>query len=155
GNVPAGWLGIKANSVAQLSDAEILPLGLQQKAGVIVRQLAPEGPAAQAGMMVGDIITRLNDFDVAGEADLRAMLSPMPAGQAVTLGAIRNHQVVELKAVLGARPVTEQVPLMNPFDLGFEPIAAQRKQLTQRLVELKSQYRTYQQKPLTRETAEA
>src|SRR5262245_55356478 len=76
GNVPAGWLGIQAKSVAQLSDAEIGPLGLQQKAGVIVRQIAPEGPAAQAGMIVGDIITRLDNFDVAGEADLRAMLSP-------------------------------------------------------------------------------
>lgn len=154
-NVPAGWLGVVGDSVAQLSDADIIVLGLQHRAGVIVRQITPESAAAQAGVMLGDIITRVDDFDVAGTADLRALLSSLPTGQAIKLRAIRDHQPVELKAVLGGRPSTEPPYVMSPFAQVLQPELSERNQLETRLEELKAGFRTYQKSPPSRETSEA
>lgn len=155
GNVPAGWLGVKGESVAQLSDADILVLGLQRRSGVIVREVTPEGAAAQAGIILGDIITRVDDLDIVGTADLGALLSSLPAGQPVKLRAIRDHQPVELKAVLGPRPNTEPRYLMAPFAPGLQPELSERDQLEKRLEELKVSFRSYQKSPPSRETGEA
>jgi S1-C subfamily serine protease len=154
-NVPAGWLGLKGDSVAQLSDGDAGALGLQRKAGVIVRQVTPESAAAQAGIMLSDIITRVDDFDIAGTADLKALLSSLPAGQPVKLLAIRNHELVELKAVLGPRPNNEPEYLLAPFDHSTESAAAERDQLEKRFEELKAKYQSYKNTPPSRETAEA
>jgi len=120
-----------------------------------VRQVTPESAAAQAGIMLGDIITRVDDFDVAGTADLRALLSSLPAGQAIKLRAIRDHQPVELKAVLGGRPSTEPPYVMSPFAQVLQPELSERDQLEARLEELKAGFRTYQKSPPSRETSEA
>lgn len=154
-NVPAGWLGIMGDSVAQLSDADFGALGLQRKSGVIVRQITPESAAAQAGLMLSDIITRVDDSEIAGTADLKASLSSLPAGQAVKLQAIRDHQPVELKAVLGPRPYNEPGYLAAPFDPTFEPALSVRTQLEKRLKELGDIFRAYKKGPPSRETNEA
>jgi S1-C subfamily serine protease len=154
-SVPAGWLGLKGDSVAQLSDLDAGGLGLQRKAGVIVRQVTPESAAAQAGIMLSDIITRVDDFDIAGTADLKALLSSLPAGQTVKLRALRNHELVELKAVLGPRPYNEPEYLPAPFDHSTESAAAERDQLEKRFEELKAKLQSYRNTPASRETNEA
>jgi len=154
-SVPAGWLGVKGESIAQLSDADLLVLDLQRRTGVIVREVTPESAAAQAGIILGDIITRVDDLDIAGTADLGALLSSLPAGQPIKLRAIRNHQPVELKAVLGPRPNTEPRYLMAPFAPGSQPGLSERDQLERRLEELKASFRSYQKSPPSRETREA
>jgi serine protease Do len=155
GNVPAGWLGVIGDSVAQLSDADAGALGLQRKAGVIVRQIKPESAAAQAGIMLSDIITRVGDFDIAGTADLQALLASLPAGQVIELHAIRDHQPVQLRAVLGARPSTEFPYLAAPFAQGLQPGLSERDQLEKRLEELKASFYGYHKSPPSIETSEA
>jgi S1-C subfamily serine protease len=154
-NVPAGWLGMTGDSLTQLSDSDFAMLGVQRKAGVIVRQVTSEGAAAQAGIIANDVIIGLDDFDIAGAADLKATLSTLPAGRAIKLHAIRNHQPLELKVVLGPRPNTEPVYLLTPFDQPWEAASAQRDQLEKRLEELKSRFLAYHKSPQSRETNEA
>jgi S1-C subfamily serine protease len=154
-NVPAGWLGVTGDSLMQLSDSDFAPLGLQRKAGVIVRQVTSESAAAQAGIIANDIIIGLDDFDIAGAADLKATLSTLPAGRAIKLRAIRNRQPLEIKAVLGPRPNSDPVYLLAPFDQSWEAASAQRDQLDKRLEELKSRFRAYHNSPPSRETNEA
>ena len=152
-NVPAGWLGVRGDSVAQLSDADTATLG--RKAGVILRHITPESAAAQAGMMLGDIITRVDDFDVAGTSDLRALLSSLPAGQAIRLSAIRGQQALEFKAVLGPRPGIEPAYGTGPLDQGLQSELSQRDQLEKRLEELIARHHAYQKGPTSREASEA
>ena len=154
-SVPAGWLGVKGDSVAQLSDMDAGVLGLQRKAGVIVRQVTPESAAAQAGIRLSDIITRVNDFDIAGTADLKALLSSLPAGQAIKLRAIRGHELIELNAVLGPRPYNEPEYLPSQFDHTTESLAAERDQLERRFEELKAKLQSYKNTPPSRERNEA
>jgi membrane-associated protease RseP (regulator of RpoE activity) len=106
-------------------------------------------------MMPGDIITRVDDFDIAGTADLRALLSSLPAGQAVTLRAIRNQQAFEFKAVLGPRPSTEPAFGAGPLDQGLQSELSQRDQLEKRLEELIARHHAYQKSPASREASEA
>ncbi len=154
-NVPAGWLGVRGDSVAELSDADFGATGLPRKAGVIVRLVPPESAAGQAGLLQGDVITRVDDFDIAGTADLRAFLSPLPAGQPVRLRAIRDRQPVEITAVLAPRPFTESPSPVALFDQNLHPELSQRDQLEKRLEELKPRFQQYLKGPPTRETQEA
>jgi S1-C subfamily serine protease len=154
-NVAAGWLGMTGDSLSELSDADFAPLGLQRKAGVIVRQVASESAAAKAGIMANDIITGLDDFDITGASDLRASLSTLPAGRVIKLRTIRNHQPLELKAVLAARPNTDPVLSLTPFDQPWEPASAQREQLEKRRDELGIRLREYHKSPQSREANEA
>ena len=154
-SVPAGWLGVSGKSVAELTDADITALGLQRRAGVMVEKVTPESAAAKAGIVGGDIITRVDDFDIAGTADLGALLSSLPAGQSINLRAIRNQKPVELTAVLGQRLSSEQRYLMTPFGSGLQPDLSERDQLEMRLGELIVGIRSYQNKPPSRERNEA
>lgn len=151
-NVAAGWLGARGDGVVQLSDADFSALGLDRRAGVIVREVTPQGPAAQAGLLPADVITSVDGFDIAGTADLKALLAPLPAGQTVKLKALRANQTVELKAVLGARPLTETVSLIDQL---LEPALSQREQLEQRFEELRDLFVAYHKSPASRERNEA
>jgi C-terminal processing protease CtpA/Prc len=81
----------------------------------------------------------------------------LPAGRVVNFAAVRDQKPVEFQVVLAARPVSEPIPLMNPFDQGLEPAVSPRKQLMSRVDELKAQHLAYQKKPRprSRETDEA
>jgi S1-C subfamily serine protease len=154
-NVPAGWLGVSGKSIAELGDADLTALGLQRRAGVMVQKVTPESAAARAGIITGDVITRVDDFDVAGTADLGALLSSLPAGQSIKLRAIRDRQPVELTAVLETRPSSEQRYLLAPFALAMQSDLSERDQLEKRLGELIVSIRSYQKRPPTRDNNEA
>jgi len=154
-NVPAGLLGVTGDSIAQLPESEVSPLGLQLKAGVIVRKITPDSAAALAGIMTGDIITGIDDFDIAGTTEMKALLSSLPAGRTIKVRAIRDHKQVEMKAVLGPCPYDEHAYFFEPFDQSLQSQLSQREQLERRLDELKTQYRAFQKEPRTRDVAEA
>ena len=154
-NVPAGWLGVKGKSIAELPDSDFIALDLPRRAGVQVGEVTPESAAAVAGLVTGDIITRVDGLDIAGTADLGALLSSLPAGQSIKLRAIRNHEPLELQAVLGPRPNNEQQAMMTGFTSGLGPELSERDQLENRLIELQNTFRNYQKSAPSRETREA
>src|SRR5262245_17448155 len=156
GNVPAGWLGVVGYNVSQLSDSDAGALGLGgRKAGVIVREITPQSPAAVAGLKLHDVITKVDDIDVAGTAELKAALSSLPAGYEVKLRALRDQQPVVLKALLAPKPQAQQQLAPLAFDPMLENPAQQREQLQKRFEELKTQARAYQSSPVSRERDEA
>ena len=153
-NVPAGWLGVKGRSLAELTDADFTTLGLERKSGVIV-EVTPESAAARAGILSGDVITRVDDFEIAGTADLGALLSILPSGHSIKLRVLRGHQPVELTATLGARPNNDSRYLMMPSASTLQPDVYERDQLLERLEELKIRFNAYLSSPRTKENAEA
>ncbi|HEX8186438.1 MAG TPA: PDZ domain-containing protein, partial [Blastocatellia bacterium] len=155
GNVPAGWLGAKGDSVAQLPDGEIGALGVPRKAGVIVREVVPESPAAKAGMMPNDVIIGVDNFDIAGAADLSALLMTSPEGRKVKLRTIRNRQPVELDVMLGARPNSDIAYSTLVIEQRWEASLSPRNQLDARLEELKTQFIRYRAMARSRERDEA
>jgi len=139
-SVPAGWLGAKGHSIALLSDTERGALGLNNKSGVIVRQVLPNSPAATGGLLPNDVILGIDNIDIISEVDLGALLSSMPSGRNIQLRVLRNSEPVKLGVVLGAKAYTgPNLDLLgSQRQWGVE--LSKRDEMENRLNELAIQY---------------
>lgn len=155
GNVPAGWLGATGENVSQLTDNEASTLGLDNKSGVIVRQITQGSPAATCGILPNDVIIGADTFNIAGTADLTALLQSSPEGRKITLRALRNHQPMEFTAQLGARPDNAWGYSIDIFESHLEPLTSQREDILRRLEELKREHWNLQKLPSSKDAIEA
>jgi S1-C subfamily serine protease len=73
--------------------------------GVLVVSIDPDGPAARAGLLVGDIVVAWNAEQVDQVRDIMRLLGSESAGKTVDLGLIRGGTPMPLKVVIGERPV--------------------------------------------------
>jgi S1-C subfamily serine protease len=67
-------------------------LRIETPTAVEVMYVAPNGPAAQAGIHSGDVIFRLDDKAVGTVDDMRRYLERLPDGARVRVGLIRTAQ---------------------------------------------------------------
>lgn len=103
GETRRGWLGVK---IQDLTPDMAEALGLAAEAGAMVTDV-PEGPAKDAGMKAGDVIT---SFDGAGIEDTRGLVrrvAEAPAGQPVDVIVQRDGEPVTLSVTLGRRELAE------------------------------------------------
>ena len=77
-----------------------------QTAGATVGQLASGGPAADAGLRAGDIVTKLGDRTVADSNDLVAAIAAHQPGDRVQLTAKRGSDTVQVTVTLGTQPAS-------------------------------------------------
>lgn len=153
-NVPAGWLGAVGVSLSQLSEVEIQSLGVERKTGVVVREVLPDSPAAASGLKLNDVIVGVDGWDVVGVPDLKAMLGWSPAGQKISLKAIRDRQPLSVSVVLGAR---SDATLASSWvvDQSADPLLSQREEVEKRLAELQGEYRAHLKNSHSRDRDEA
>ena len=101
GHVPRGWLGIALRPVA-------VPDELRQAAGeatgLMVMSLSPEGPAAKAGIVPGDIIVSVDGTSARRLRSVLARLGTDSVGKAVALRVIRGGAVIAVEATITERP---------------------------------------------------
>lgn len=101
GRMPRGWLGAAVQSV-------LVPEALREEAGqtqgLMVLGVTGDGPAAQAGVLMGDILVALDGAAVAGMSRLAELLGPEAVGKPVQLRLIRAGQVQSMIATVGERP---------------------------------------------------
>ena len=77
-----------------------------QTAGATVGQLASGGPAADAGLRAGDIVTKLGDRTVADSNDLVAAIAAHQPGDRVQLTVKRGSDAVQVTVTLGTQPAS-------------------------------------------------
>ena len=65
------------------------------------------GPAAKAGLMVGDIIIQLNTEPVTGVSQMMHDIASIPPQTAIRLKVLRGGKPVDLQVVLAERPQAE------------------------------------------------
>lgn len=82
--------------------------------GVRVLEVRPEGPAAVAGMHVGDLITGVAGVRVRQTEDLADVMAVFPPGSRVAFDVLREGQVSKIDVVLGHRESPEDTPLARP-----------------------------------------
>jgi S1-C subfamily serine protease len=92
GRVERGFLGIGAQ-----------PVETGEAAGLLVHAVAADGPAAKAGLLVGDIIVAAGGVEVGSLRALRAALADR-VGQAVTLRLSRGGAAKDIDVQVGAWP---------------------------------------------------
>jgi serine protease Do len=103
GHIARGYLGIGTQPIA-LPGSLSRKLGLQDRGGLIVMSLAPQGPAEQGGMLVGDILLDLESRPLREVGDLQAAMGSEAIGQQVRVGLIRGGERIESTITLGERP---------------------------------------------------
>jgi serine protease Do len=115
-NVPGGYLGVMPTDV---NAERAKSLKLPEEAGVEITQLDPAGPAALAGLKIGDVVTQYNGQRVEGNEQFSRMVRETPAGRDVKLQVYRNGAVQIINAKVGPRPApTIQGALIPGVPLG-------------------------------------
>ncbi|GAA0779336.1 trypsin-like peptidase domain-containing protein [Castellaniella ginsengisoli] len=105
GRVRRGWLGLEPQDLTpDLARA----FHLKDTRGAIVARVLPHGPAARAGLRVGDVIRALNGQPVEDAYDLVNRLAPLPAGSPARLDVWRNGRLTTLDVPVGVRPAARR-----------------------------------------------
>ncbi|MFC4298813.1 MAG: trypsin-like peptidase domain-containing protein [Castellaniella sp.] len=101
GRVRRGWLGLEPQDITpDLAQA----FHLKDTRGAIVARVLPGGPAARAGIRVGDVLRQLNDQPVEDAYDLLNRLAPLPADSTARLALLRQGRTLTLDVKVGIRP---------------------------------------------------
>ncbi|MDX2265776.1 MAG: Do family serine endopeptidase [Hyphomicrobiales bacterium] len=82
GETRRGWLGVRIQTVGE----EIAEsLGLPQTGGALIASVTPDGPAAKAGLKVGDIITKFDGMDISELRGLPRIVAQTEVGKQVEI----------------------------------------------------------------------
>jgi S1-C subfamily serine protease len=101
GRIARGWLGVGLQPVAV---PDSLREAAGRDAGMMVVNLASGGPAAQAGVLPGDILLDLDGTPVRRVRALSAALGREQIGKSVSLRLLRAGALQTLTVVVGPRP---------------------------------------------------
>lgn len=111
GQVSRGWLGVEIQDVSrQLAES----FGLRQASGAAITRLATDGPAAKAGLQVGDIILSYDGYDVELSSDLPHLVGSTKAGSKVMIEVFRNGKKKKINVVVGELPQQQAVAGLSP-----------------------------------------
>lgn len=101
GRIDRGWLGAALHPVALPTDIAA-ETGLDR--GLMVLRLDPDGPAARAGVIAGDILLRVGDVPGQHPGEIVRRLGPESVGQSLALQVVRAGALLSLAATITARP---------------------------------------------------
>ena len=101
GQVTRGWIGVEPNDLSpELAET----FGVKAKHGVIITGVLQNGPAAQAGIRPGDVITAVGGRDVANVSELLTRVAGLKPGSASKFSVRRQSEKLELEVTPGVRP---------------------------------------------------
>jgi len=97
GHVSRGYLGLGLHPVS-------LPDG---NTGLIVLSAEPDGPAARAGVLIGDVLIALAGKPARDTDDIQSVLDGQSVGKPLAARIVRGGQVIEVSITVGERPRRE------------------------------------------------
>ena len=95
GYISKPYIGVTVSDVSTQTQLYGIP------AGAAVQSLAEDGPAAEAGLQVGDIITKTNDTLITGSAQLVELVSNSQVGDVLALTVYRQGSTLTLNITVG------------------------------------------------------
>jgi len=101
GRVIRGWIGVEPRDLpADLAAS----LGLDKVQGVLITGVLQGGPAAQAGVRPGDVVTAVGDRPVQTTADLLTAVAALKPQGSAALYVVRSGQRLRIDVQIGQRP---------------------------------------------------
>ncbi len=103
GETRRGWLGVRIQDVTpDVAEA----MGLAEAKGALITDV-PDGPAKDAGMQAGDVITTFDGKEIGSVRDLTRTVADSPVGAAVPVIVMRDGETTTLSVTLGRREEAE------------------------------------------------
>src|SRR3954468_4743206 len=99
-----GWIGVQIQPVTT-NIAE--SLGMKEDKGALIAEPLTDGPAAKAGILLGDVITALNDQPVNDIRDLAKQIGDLTPGGTAKLTIWRKGEEKTISLTLGEMPQHE------------------------------------------------
>jgi S1-C subfamily serine protease len=103
GRVSRGFLGVGLQPV-RLPEAARRAFPAASETGLIVVSVQPDGPAAQSGLLLGDILVTLDGSAVDSPEDAQAVIGAKPVGSTIAAAILRASAATELRITVGDRP---------------------------------------------------
>ncbi len=100
GHVHHHQIGVSARNI---TPALASGLGLDSEDGIVIEDVIPDGPAASAGLMPGDIVLSVNEKRVQNIRQFALVLYPFAVGEKATLEIQRGKQTISYQV-----PVSEK-----------------------------------------------
>jgi len=129
----AAYLGVVSGGLPEMLAEH---LGLQAGEGIVVRALMPDGPAAQAGLAMHDVITRIGGEPVGSSEDLTREVAARQPGEKVRLDVIHKGKPAGIDVTLGERPEQLAAPQIKPLDqLNLDGVPRELADRVRRMIE--------------------
>jgi S1-C subfamily serine protease len=103
GHIARGYFGVGIQPVA-FPESAVRALGIEGDRGLLIVMVEPAGPAATAGVLLGDIVVRVDGSELRGPHGLQAALDSDRIGQSVAMDLVRGGKLIQLSVVVGERP---------------------------------------------------
>ncbi len=88
GYVRRAYIGVSGQT-APIPRRHAVIAGVENKMGALLAQIEPEGPAAQAGLLPGDVVIKLDGVDINGVDDLIRVLDRDRIGRTLAMDVLR------------------------------------------------------------------
>ena len=109
GKVTRAWLGVY---IQDILPGMATQFGVAAGQGVLVADVVPRGPAAEAGVRAGDVITAVDGRPIRDTNALQLEVMYRAVGEEVDLAILRDGEEISLTVILGERP--EEAALPSP-----------------------------------------
>ena len=106
GTVERGWLGIEAQTLPP----NIMETAGLTQGGVLVAWVLSDGPAANAGLQPGDILTQINGQALNGPRHAIQVIAGFRPGTEINLRVVRGWEESSVRATVGKRPKPSGAP---------------------------------------------
>jgi serine protease Do len=116
GTVRRGWIGVRIQDVT-----EDLAPGAVRARGAMIAGLFDGGPAANAGILAGDIVVAFNGREVTSMRDLPRIVADTIPGSTVEIGVLRGGERTTMSIEVGLLQDETQVAAAIPGDLPGTP----------------------------------
>ena len=101
GKVSRGWLGVTLQALTpEIAES----LGMEEASGVLVNDVAPDSPAARAGMRRADVVTAVGGRAMENGKALAREIGTMEPGDEVVVTVVRDGEPLEIAVKLGGWP---------------------------------------------------
>jgi serine protease Do len=118
GHVSRGWLGLTAQDLDP-DLARYFKVGGTQ--GALVGEVAPGGPAGQAKLQTGDVITQYDHHPIDGASTLKSLVGRTKAGADVGVQVIRNSRPMTVHIAIREAPAAEPPSAQQAGQAAPEP----------------------------------
>ena len=101
GQVIRGWIGVETKL---LTEDLARSFGVKKNTGVLISGVYRRGPAANADILPGDILTHMNDQKISDGRAAMNQVAGFDPGAKIVVRLLRNGQPIERIVLVGQRP---------------------------------------------------